>query len=62
MAKWTPSIWIWDLELRWIEDEDIVQHIYFLSRKRAERFWQKHKAIIEKDHNASLGGEQLWLW
>lgn len=62
MKKWTPSIMIWDLELRWREDEEITQHFYFLSRRRAERFWQKYKAIIEKEHNVSLGGEQLWLW
>lgn len=61
MKKFTPSIVIWNLELRDKEDETVLQNLYFLSYKRAKKFWEKHEAEME-NYKVSLGGEQLWLW
>lgn len=61
MKKFTPSIVIWNLELRDKEDETVLQNLYFLSYKRAKKFCEEHEAEME-EYNVSLGGESLWLW
>ena len=62
MKKFTPSIVIWKLKLSYIKDDAIIQNFYFLSRKRAEKFWKKHEFEWKKEYEVILGGEQLWLW
>lgn len=62
MKKFVPSIVIWNLELRYKEDDTICQNLYFLSYKRAKRFWEKRKTELEKEYNVILSGVQLWLW
>lgn len=59
MKKFTPSIVIWNLELS--DKDGICQNLYFLSRKRANKFLQKHDAEL-KEYEVILGGVQLWLW
>lgn len=59
--NYDPSIMIWKLQISDKNDRTICQDIYFLSRKRAKKFWDKHKEEL-KDCHVSLGGEQLWLW
>lgn len=61
MKKFTPSIVIWNLELRDKEDGTILLNLYFLSYKRAKKFWEKHEAELE-ECKVILSGEQLWLW
>ena len=61
MKKFTPSVVIWNLELRYKEDGTVLQNLYFLSYKRAMKFWEKHKAELE-EYKVVLGGESLWLW
>lgn len=61
MKKFTPSIVIWNLELSDKDDRTVLQNLYFLSYKRAKKFWEKHATELEK-YNIVLGGEQLWLW
>ena len=62
MKKFTPSIVIWNLELSDKQDGTVYQNLYFLFRKSAERFWEKHRAEFEKEYQVILGGVQLWLW
>lgn len=59
MKKFIPSIVIWNLEMA--DKEGICQNLYFLSRKRANKFWRKHEAEL-KEYGVCLGGVQLWLW
>lgn len=61
MKKFTPSILIWNLELCDKQDGTVLQNLYFLSYKRAKKFWEKHEAELE-EYRVSLGGESLWLW
>lgn len=61
MKKFTPSIVIWNLELSDKDNGAVFQNLYFLSYKRAKKFWEKHETELEK-YNITLGGEQLWLW
>ena len=61
MKKFTPYIMIWNLELSDKNDGTVLQNLYFLSHKRAKKFWEKHKTELERC-KVSLGGEQLWLW
>ena len=67
MAKWkvryakryAPSIIIWNLEI--VYEKDVVQNMYFLSRRMAKRYWEKHVDEL-KNYDIALGGVQLWLW
>ena len=59
MKKWTPSILIYELVIE--SEEGIDEHIYFLSKKRAIRFREKHKKELE-GLRVLLGDQQLWLW
>ena len=61
MKKFTPSILIWNLELSDKDNGMIVHNIYFLSYKRAKKFWEKHEAEFE-EYKVILGGQPLWLW
>ena len=61
MKKFTPSIIIWNVELRDKEDDMVLQNLYFLSYKRAAKFVEKRKAELA-DYGVGIGGEPLWLW
>lgn len=61
MKKFTPSIVIWNLELSGKDDDLVYQNLYFLSYKRAKKFWRRHEAELA-EYKVALGGEQLWLW
>lgn len=61
MKKFTPSIVIWNLELCDKKDGTVLHNFYFLSYKKAKKFWEKHEAELE-EFKVGLGGEQLWLW
>ena len=61
MIKYKPSIIIHNLEIADEKDETVYQNLYFLSHKRAKRFWEKHEKEL-KGYKVSLRGEQLWLW
>lgn len=61
MIKYEPSIMIWRLKISDKEDGTIYDNFYFLSYRRAKKFWKKYEAVL-KDFNVALGGEQLWLW
>ena len=56
-----PSITIWSLELYDKESNFVCQTFYFLSYKRAKRFWARHEKEFD-EYNVVLGGEPLWLW
>lgn len=60
MKKFALFIPIWNLELSDKEDGTVLQNLYFLSYKRAKKFWEEHEAEME-EYNVSLGGESLWL-
>lgn len=59
--NFTPSIVIWNLEICDKESGFVLQNFYFLSYKRARKFWELHDKEFE-DYRTMLGGEQLWLW
>lgn len=61
MAKYTPSIMIWNLELKEIDSKIPFQNIYFLTHKGIERFLEKHKNELI-DCSWSYGAERLWFW
>ena len=61
MKKHVPSILIWNLELSDKEDGLIHQNFYFLSYRKAKRFWERHEKEL-KEYKVTLGGEPLWLW
>lgn len=61
MKKFAPSIVIWNLELSDKDNGMVLRNIYFLSYKRAKKFWEMHEAELE-EYKVILGGEQLWLW
>ena len=59
--KFTPSIIIWQLDLR--DENGVFQTEYFLTQKGVRRFLEVHKKEIEEQNvEWSYGGEQLWLW
>lgn len=61
--KWTPSIVIWQLDLREKGKDECFQSLYFLTKRGVERFLKKHeKEIEEQELSWSLGGEQLLFW
>lgn len=61
MKKFTPSIIIWQLDLK--ENDVCFQSFYFLTKKGIERFLKIHKKEIEEQNLSwSCGGIQLWLW
>ena len=62
--KWTPSIMIWDVELMSGEDDKCCsQHLYFISRRRANKWVEKNlDKIMEEGDIIYIGGVQLWLW
>lgn len=62
--KWTPNIMIWDLELMSEVDGEVCsEHLYFLSRRRADRWLIKNLDKIMEEYVAyCIGGRQLWLW
>lgn len=57
--KFTPHIIIWELDLK--IDDTVIDSYYFLTRRGAEKFWEKNKENW-KDYQVVLGGEPLWLW
>lgn len=59
--NFTPSIVIWSLELYDKESNFVCQTFYFLSYKRARKFWELHEKEFD-EYNIVLGGEPLWLW
>ena len=64
MKKWTPSIMIWSVALYDQEyDGMLFQNLYFLSRRRAHKWVEKHlHELTERNLAWGIGGEQLWLW
>ena len=61
MKKHAPSILIWNLELSDKQDGLVYQNFYFLSYRRAKRFWERYEKEL-KEYKVTLGGEPLWLW
>lgn len=62
MSKFTPNIVIWNITIFSKEDMDVLANYYFLSYKRANKFFEKHIAEWSNDYKVVLGGETLWLW
>lgn len=61
--KWTPSILIWQLDLKESGKDEPFQSIYFLTRRGVERFLKKHKKEMEEENIVWFyGGERLWFW
>ena len=57
--KFTPHIVIWELDLK--IDDTVVHSYYFLTRRSAEKFWEKNEENW-KVYQVALGGEPLWFW
>ena len=64
MKRYIPSIMIWNVSLYDREyDGVLLQNLYFLSRRRAHKWVEKHlNELIERNISYGIGGEQLWLW
>lgn len=61
--KWTPSIRIWQLDLKEKVEEYPFQSLYFFTKRGAKRFLKTHEKEIKEDGIAwCIGGERLWFW
>lgn len=62
MKKFTPNIVIWNITILSKDDNFPLVNWYFLSHKRAEKFYEKMCDKYDKDYNVVFGGETLWLF
>ena len=61
MKKFTPCIWIHNVELHGKEDGNIGEIFCFLSYKQARKFVDKNAEEF-KDYKVSISCEPLWLF
>ena len=58
--NFTPSIVIWNIELRDKESNFVCRNFYFFSYRRAKKFLERNEKEYD-EYNITLGGEPLWL-
>lgn len=58
-----PHIIIWNFEINDFDNGMVMENHYFLTRRGANRFLEKHSDELKQEgYSCGFGGEPLWFW
>lgn len=60
MKNFCPHITIWSIDISDKESGTLIDQVFFLFHRQAEKYLEKHLKDWE-GFNVGLGGEPLWL-